>query len=134
MFTSKLKSSDNNSDHASATIIGAGTTIVGNVEATGDIRIDGTIKGNLFAKAKVIIGPDCVIEGDINGQQADISGRVEGRIRVHDLLHIRGHANILGDIHATKLLMEPTVSFNGQCRMGANIVELNTELPMAVNE
>lgn len=134
MFTSKLRTSENNATNASATLIGAGTTIIGNVEATGDIRIDGTIKGNLFAKAKVIIGPDCIIEGDINGQQADISGRVEGRIRVHDLLHIRGQANILGDIHATKLLMEPTVSFNGQCRMGANIVELNTELAKAVNE
>jgi len=134
MFTSKIKSTDNHAANASATLIGAGTTIIGNIEATGDIRIDGTIKGNLFAKAKVIIGPDCIIEGDINGQQADISGRVEGRIRVHDLLHIRGQANILGDIHATKLLMEPTVSFNGQCRMGANIVELNTELAKAVNE
>ncbi len=134
MFTSKLKSTENHAGSASTTLIGAGTTIIGNVEATGDIRIDGTIKGNLFAKAKVIIGPDCIIEGDINGQQADISGRVEGRIRVHDLLHIRGQANILGDIHATKLLMEPTVSFNGQCRMGANIVELNTELAKAVNE
>ena len=134
MFTTRLKSNQQPDPNSSATLIGAGTTIIGNVEATGDIRVDGTIKGNLFAKAKVIIGPDCFIEGDINGQQADISGRVEGRIRVHDLLHIRGQANILGDIHATKLLMEPTVSFNGQCRMGANIVELNTELAKAVNE
>lgn len=134
MFSSKSKTTDNQSTNVSATIIGVGTTITGNIAATGDIRIDGILKGNLFSKAKIIIGPDCIIEGDIMGQQADILGRVEGRIQVNDLLYLRGNAIILGDIHATKLLMEPTVSFNGQCRMGANIVELNADIAKAVNE
>jgi len=134
MFTIKSKSSDNSNANHSTTLIGAGTTITGNIEAIGDIRIDGILKGNIIARAKVFIGPDCIIEGDLEGEQADILGRVEGRIRVNDLLHIGGKAIILGDIHATKLFMEPTVSFNGQCKMGANIVELNAELAQAVNE
>ena len=134
MFTSKSKTIDNQASGASTSLIGAGTTITGNIEASGDIRIDGILKGNLFAKAKVFIGPDSIIEGDIIGQQADILGRVEGRIQVNDLLYLRGKATILGDIHAAKLLIEPTVSFNGQCRMGANIVELNADLAKAVNE
>lgn len=134
MFTTKSKVSDNQSTNGSTTLIGAGTVITGNIEASGDIRIDGILKGNLFAKAKVIIGPDSIIEGDIIGQQADILGRVEGRIQVNDLLYLRGKAVILGDIHAVKLLIEPTVNFNGQCRMGANIVELNADMAKAVNE
>jgi len=88
----------------------------------------------LLAKSKVIIGPDSIIEGDIICQQADVSGRVEGRLQVNDLLYLKGQAVILGDIHSAKLLIEPTVSFNGQCRMGANIVELNTDIAKAVNE
>jgi len=134
MFTSKLKPADNQSANASTTLIGNGTTITGNIESAGDIRIDGVLKGNLLAKAKVIIGPDSIIEGDIIGQQADICGRVEGRIQVNDLLYLKGNAIVLGDIHAVKILMEPTVNFNGQCRMGANIVELKSDLAMAVNE
>ena len=37
-------------------LIGAGTDIKGDVESTGDIRIDGTFKGNLRTRGKVVIG------------------------------------------------------------------------------
>ena len=134
MFNSKSKTPENQEANASTTLIGAGTTITGNIEAAGDIRIDGNLKGNLFARAQGFIGPGSFIDGDIICQQADILGKVEGRIQVKDLLYLRGKANILGDIHAAKLLIEPTVSFNGQCRMGANIVELNADIAKAVNE
>lgn len=134
MFTSKSKTSDSQGTNTSTTLIGTGTIITGNIESSGDIRIDGILKGNLYAKSKIFIGPDSIIEGDIISQQADILGRVEGRIQVNDLLNLRGKAIILGDIHAAKLLIELTVSFNGQCRMGANIVELNADIAKAVNE
>lgn len=134
MFTSKSRTTENPETNASTTLIGAGTIITGNIEAGGDIRIDGILKGNLFAKSKVFIGHDGIIEGDLIGQHADISGRVEGRIQVNELLHLKGKAIVLGDIHAVKLLIEPSASFNGQCRMGANIVELNADIAQAVNE
>ncbi len=134
MFTSKPRHNGQSYPHASATLIGPGAVITGNIESSGDIRIDGVLKGNLTGKAKIFIGPECIIEGDILAEQADILGRVEGTIFVNDLLYLRGNAMINGDIHAAKLLIEPTASFNGQCRMGANIVELNPDIALAVNE
>lgn len=134
MFLLKSKATDNPGSNTSTTLIGAGTIITGNIEATGDIRIDGILKGNVYAKAKVIIGPDCIIMGDIIGQQADIYGKVEGCLQVNDFLYLRSNAIILGDIHAARLVMEPTANFNGQCRMGANVVELNADIAIAVNE
>jgi cytoskeletal protein CcmA (bactofilin family) len=134
MFNSKSKSSFDETKAGSTTIIGAGTVITGNIQSTGDIRIDGTLKGNLFAKAKVLIGAEGAVEGDIDGKQADILGRVQGKIKINDLLFLHGKAVIDGDISAGKLQIEPSVSFNGQCQMGANIVELNTERANAVNE
>lgn len=133
MFNSKSRSAENQTP-PSATIIGAGTVITGNIESEGDIRLDGVIKGNIISRAKVIIGAEAVIEGDIWGLNAEIHGRVEGRIFVNDILNLRGKAEVFGDIQAGKLLVEPTASFNGQCRMGANIVELTTDLALAVNE
>lgn len=118
-------------------IIGAGTVITGDIHTSGDIRIDGTLKGNLNTKAKVLIGPEGTVEGDVKGQQADILGNVKGALTVTDLLHLRGKASIEGDVYAGKLQVEPTVTFNGQCHMGANVVELNamnTELAVVVNQ
>jgi cytoskeletal protein CcmA (bactofilin family) len=136
MFNSKSKSSFDDTAASSTSIIGAGTTITGNVQSNGDIRIDGIIKGNLIAKAKILIGAEGVIEGDIDGKQADVLGKVTGKIKVADLLYLHGKAIVDGDIYAGKLQIEPTASFNGQCHMGANVVDLLkiTERSAAVNE
>jgi len=135
MFNSKSKSTFNETPASSTSIIGAGTTITGNVQSNGDIRIDGIIKGNLVAKAKILIGAEGVIEGDIDGKQADVLGKVIGKIKVADLLYLHGQAVVDGDIYAGKLQIEPTASFNGQCHMGANVVELLIpERANAVNE
>ena len=78
MFNSKSKNSFDDASIGANTIIGAGTTITGNIVSRGDIRIDGTLIGNLLAKAKILVGPEGVVEGNIEGQQADVFGKVTG--------------------------------------------------------
>jgi cytoskeletal protein CcmA (bactofilin family) len=126
MFNSKSKTTE--LPIGSTTIIGGGTVINGDIESSGDIRIDGTLMGNLFSKAKVLIGADGVVEGDIIGQQADVLGCVTGHLKIKELLQLRGKCNVTGEIHAGKLEVEPTATFNGSCHMGANVVELNAEM------
>ncbi len=134
MFNSKSKSSfDSNSGNAS-TMIGAGTIITGDLESNGDIRIDGTLIGNLKGKAKIIIGTDGKVEGNVEGLQADIMGHVSGTIKVQELLFLHGKTQVNGDIYAGKLQVEPTAVFNGNCHMGANVVELKTEVANAINQ
>jgi len=132
----KPKQHDKNPQAASfsASIIGAGNIITGNIEAEADIRIDGTVKGNVYSKAKILVGADGLVEGNIHCREADINGQVNGNINTTELLHLKGNAAVSGDIHTAKLFIEPTVSFNGQCHMGANIVELKPEMGIVVNE
>lgn len=134
MFNAKTKSAGGDAPGGSTTIIGAGTTINGNIESTGDIRIDGTLIGNLTSKAKVLVGAEGVIEGSIKGKNGDILGKVTGQIDIREVLQLRGKCIIDGDIFAGKLEVEPTATFNGRCHMGANVVELNVELATAVNQ
>ncbi len=133
MFNSKSKSFNESPDGANS-IIGAGTVITGNIESNGDIRIDGVLRGNLKGRAKILIGPEGAVEGDIDGEQADVLGRITGTIKVAGLLNLRGKASVNGDIYTGKLQMEPTASFNGKCHMGASVVELNSEVVAAVNQ
>ncbi|MBS1927303.1 MAG: polymer-forming cytoskeletal protein [Chitinophagaceae bacterium] len=120
---------------AGCTIIGAGVIISGNIESEGDIRIDGVLKGNLSSRAKILLGPEAVVEGDIMAQQADILGRVLGKVSVNDILYLHGKAVIEGNIHTSKLQIDATASFNGACHMGANVVAFgNEQLAKAVNE
>ena len=109
-----------------ATLIGAGTTLKGDISSNSDLRIDGTVIGNIKSSAKIIIGNSGVVEGDIAGNQADIVGKVSGNIRAKELLQLRGECVVTGNLYAGKLQVEPTATFNGQCHMGANVVEMNS--------
>ncbi len=101
----------------STSLIGAGTTFKGDINSNADLRIDGTLTGNIFSTAKIIIGANGLVEGDISGQQADIHGKVVGTIKVKDLLQLKGTSVVNGNIHAGNLQIDTSASFNGQCQM-----------------
>jgi cytoskeletal protein CcmA (bactofilin family) len=108
-------------------IIGQGMVINGDVFCCGDLRIDGKLTGGIKSSAKVVIGEDGAVEGNMSAHQADISGKIYGNITIKDLLHLRGAAVVNGDIVAGKISMEPTISFNGTCTMqhAAQVIEFN---------
>jgi cytoskeletal protein CcmA (bactofilin family) len=108
------------------TLIGAGTTLKGDIHSNSDLRIDGTIIGNIHSSAKVVLGANGVVEGNISGNQADINGKVSGNIKTKDLLQLRGDSTITGNLYAGKLEVEPSAVFNGECHMGTNVVEMST--------
>ncbi|HEU4633947.1 MAG TPA: polymer-forming cytoskeletal protein [Flavisolibacter sp.] len=114
----------------SATLISEGTVLQGDVNSENDLRIDGTIQGNVISSAKVVIGPTGRVEGNIHGKQADVTGKVIGNIAVQEILQLRGQCNVQGNINAATLQIDPTAIFNGQCQMGgvqaANVVLMNT--------
>ena len=109
-----------------ATLVSAGTTLKGDISSNSDLRIDGTIIGNINSSAKIIIGSTGIVEGDIMGNNADVVGKVSGNIRVKELLQLRGQSVVTGNLYAGKLQVEPSATFNGQCHMGANVVEMSS--------
>lgn len=128
MFSNKSKEitpMEQTTKSSSASIIAAGTEITGNIVCDGDIRIDGTLNGNIQSSSKVILGPDGKVKGDLEAKQADIMGTVSGKLIITDLLNLKGKAEINGDIYTGQLQVEPTASFNGSCHMGATAVSGN---------
>lgn len=108
----------------SINIISNGTVIEGEIKSNGDIRIDGTIRGSVTSKSKVVIGATGAVEGDVHCQNADISGAVKGKTNVAEMLFLKSHARINGDIHTGKLVVEVGASFTGNCNMGAAIKDI----------
>ncbi len=102
-------------------IIGAGTTIVGDVNCPGDIRIDGNLTGNLNVQGKIVIGVSGMIKGEIACKNSEIEGKIEGRITVSELLSLKSTSSILGDISTRKLAIEPGANFTGNCKMAQSL-------------
>ena len=119
MFNKEKNSSSSERNFSnSATLISAGTSLKGDVKSGNDLRIDGTIHGNIKCSAKIIIGPSGLVEGNIEGANADIIGKVKGNVTVKELLQLKEQGNIDGNIIATKLQIDPSAVFNGKCQMG----------------
>ncbi len=91
----------------------AGTVIKGNLRSKTDIRIDGTLEGNLESAAKVIIGSTALITGDISCQSIVIQGKVDGNILAQAYLHIQETGKVTGNITTHKLIIEDGALFNG---------------------
>ena len=101
----------------SINIISEGTKIKGDVIANGDIRIDGELLGNISAKSKLVIGPKGRIEGQIICNNIEVSGYVKGKVTASDLINMKSTSQIVGDIVAGKLSIEPGAMFSGSCMM-----------------
>lgn len=126
----KTNSFSEKTNSSSATLISSGTSLKGNVHSENDLRIDGSIYGNVNSSSKIIIGPSGFVEGNIQGVHADITGKVTGNIVVKELLQLRGECSVTGNISAAKLQIDPTAMFNGKCEMGpqsASVVTMSNE-------
>jgi cytoskeletal protein CcmA (bactofilin family) len=94
-----------------------GTYVEGKVKATNDIRIDGTIKGELDCEAKVIIGPSGVLEGTIRCKNAVVEGRFDGTLIVAELLNIRETAKVTGEVSYGKLNVQSGAVISGSYKL-----------------
>lgn len=126
MFTTKEEKKAADEITNSSNVIGKGTVLEGNIETSGNIRIEGKIIGNLKSKAKVALGNSSLVDGNVSAQNADIEGTVKGKVEISDMLVLKATATVHGDISTGKLVVEPGAVFNGTCKMGAAVKDIKS--------
>jgi cytoskeletal protein CcmA (bactofilin family) len=107
--------------------LGQGTVIDGEINSDADIRIDGTVRGNVISKGKIVLGASGLIDGDIRSENAYLEGRVNGKVEVADLQILSKSSFVNGDIMIKKLVVEEGAKFNGKCTMGVQVSRQQTE-------
>ena len=101
----------------SINIITAGTLIKGDITASGDFRLDGTLEGNIQLNGKLVVGDSGIVNGNVLCVNANVIGTVNGNLSVKELLSLNATARVKGDILINKLSIEPGAVFTGRCRM-----------------
>jgi cytoskeletal protein CcmA (bactofilin family) len=108
-----------NGEGPTRNIIAQGTRIQGDIDSSGDFRIEGSLNGTVKVKGKIVIGESGVVEGKILCQSADISGKAKVNMEVAELTTLRATSNFKGEISTKKISIEPGAIFTGTCQMGA---------------
>ena len=97
-----------------ASVISTDLKVVGNLESTGDIEIDGTVEGDIKSR-NLTIGESAHIKGTMMADTMMIHGTVSGQIK-GDMVRISKTANITGDITYATLSIEEGASVEGEVR------------------
>ena len=116
MFNNKEKITADQISNSS-NIIGQGASLCGDIEAYGNIRIEGKVIGTIKTKSKIALGQSSYVEGNIYAQNAEIAGEVKGKIEIKELLILKPSSVVNGNIKANNLLIESGAIFNGGCKM-----------------
>jgi len=102
-------------------IIAPGMRIVGDCDADGAIRVEGTVQGNIRAGKAVVVGKEGFVDGDIFTQDAVIAGRVKGVLRAESRLEVQASSHIEGEIIASRMQLEEGAMLNGTVQMGKDV-------------
>jgi cytoskeletal protein CcmA (bactofilin family) len=100
------------SSNPTFSVIGTDVTIRGDLSASADLHVDGTVEGDI-ACASLMQGESSRIEGAIEAQTARLAGRVKGTISVRELVILRS-AVIEGDVHYDALTIEQGAQVEGR--------------------
>ena len=76
------------------------------------------INGGVQYYRKLVIGATGAITGEIKCDNAEVEGKIHGKINVDELLTLKNTALIQGDIITNKLAIQPGAKFTGNCNMG----------------
>ena len=92
--------------------LGADVTITGNISASTELHIDGTVEGDIDC-ASLVQGDGSQITGEVKAESARLAGRVDGAIHARELVILRS-ATINGDVHYEALTVEQGAAVQGR--------------------
>jgi cytoskeletal protein CcmA (bactofilin family) len=100
MFGGKGGSKPNNSIEC---LIGAGTTIEGNITFAGGLRVDGRVRGDVISAdgkpGTLVLSEQAQIEGEIRVSHVVINGTVIGPVHAGEYVELQAKANVTGDVY-----------------------------------
>ena len=98
-------------------VIASGLKIVGDVETSGTLKIEGTVQGSIRGARQVVVGRSGVIQGDIQAEEIVIGGRVKGTVTASERVEIQANSVIEGDVHTRSIVVFEGGLLNGNVRM-----------------
>jgi cytoskeletal protein CcmA (bactofilin family) len=113
-------------------LIGAGTTVQGDVVFTGGLRIDGVINGRVATvdgqPGTLVISEQARVDGEVRVSHVVVNGAVNGPVTANDYLELQAKARVHGDVLYRSLEMHVGAIVEGKLAHAevetASVVEL----------
>ena len=98
--------------------VGNGTTLTGEANFKGMLRVDGHLSGRVSSQdGTLIVSTGGQVEADVEVSVAQIYGTVIGNVTATKRIELGRVAKVTGDIQTPALVIEQGAVFEGSCRM-----------------
>ena len=94
-----------------ASVLSADLQITGNIKTTGDVNIEGNVKGDIRAHL-LTVGEGATVEGECVADDVVVNGRVVGKVRGLKV-RLTSTARVEGDIIHKTIAIESGAHFEG---------------------
>lgn len=111
-------------------VFGADVRVVGNVNASADLHLDGTIEGDL-ACAALVQGAEGRVIGNVRAESARLAGTVEGSVTARTLT-VERSARIAGDVEYETIEIETGARIDGRLRHADSVTATAAATPALV--
>ncbi|TAG71296.1 MAG: polymer-forming cytoskeletal protein [Burkholderiales bacterium] len=99
-------------------LIGASTTVQGDVNFSGGLRVDGHVRGHIHSTgdspATLVISEKAVVDGEIRVSHVVVDGSVNGPIYASEYLELLPNAKVVGDLNYKTLEMQVGATVDGR--------------------
>jgi cytoskeletal protein CcmA (bactofilin family) len=99
------------------TIIAAGTTIAGDIDCAGVLKVEGTIEGSVHRARQVLLAREGAIHGSVTAQEVVVGGVIDGNVQAGDRLELQSSAVVNGDIATKSIVVMEGARINGSVKM-----------------
>lgn len=99
-------------NNSTFSVFGSDISVKGDIEASADLHIDGTVEGDI-ACASLVQGETSTITGGVKAETARLAGTVKGSITARELVILRS-AKIIGDVFYDALTIEQGAQVEGR--------------------
>jgi len=127
--SSNQESSGSGSRTRVETLIGGATTLDGDLQFSGKLSVEGTVKGNLTAnddESVLLLSQQGRIQGEVRVPNMLLNGTVEGDVFANGKVELYESARICGDVYYNLLEMAVGAEVNGKL-----VRQKPTETPQA---
>ncbi len=114
----KTKINNESIGQDAVTIISHGVMLEGKIKSNGNLRIDGTVNGNINANGNVTVGESGEVNGEVNANVIVVGGKIVGTITANEKVVLESKSNLKGDIITKILVVEEGAIFDGSSKMG----------------
>lgn len=98
-------------------IISAGTTVHGDIECAGVLKVEGRLDGSVQRARQVMLSKEGAIHGDVVADEVVVGGVIDGAVTASARLELQTTAVVNGDILTKSIVVMEGARINGSVKM-----------------